>query len=154
MAEESGAEKSEEPTARRLSKAREDGQVARSIETPAAAVTLAAVALLMILGGWLVSRIGQLFTSGFVFDRKTLDNPQLLPSTFFYQVGEGFLLITPVFAATLIAAILASGLTGGYLFSWASIRPKASKIDPFSGLARIFGTHALVELLKSLAQFT
>ncbi|MEY4663262.1 MAG: FlhB HrpN YscU SpaS Family, partial [Pseudomonadota bacterium] len=37
MAEESGAEKSEEPTARRLSKARDDGQVARSIETPAAA---------------------------------------------------------------------------------------------------------------------
>lgn len=154
MAEESGAEKSEEPTARRLSKARDEGQVARSIELPAAAVTVSAVALLLIMGGWLVSRIGQLFTSGFVFDRKTLDNPQLLPITFFYQVGEGFLLVTPVFLVTIMAAILASGLTGGYLFSWASIRPKASKINPFSGLARIFGTHALVELLKSIAKFT
>ena len=154
MAEESGAEKSEEPTARRLSKARDEGQVARSIELPAAAVTVSAVALLLIMGGWLVSRIGQLFTSGFVFDRKTLDTPQLLPSTFFHQVGEGFLLVSPVFLVTTLAAILASGLTGGYLFSWASIRPKASKINPFSGLARIFGTHALVELLKSIAKFT
>lgn len=127
MAEESGAEKSEEPTARRLSKARDDGQVARSIETPAAAVTVAAVALMLIMGGWLVSRIGQLFTSGFVFDRKTLDNPQLLPTTFFHQVGEGFLLITPIFLVTMIAAILASGLTGGYLFLGAALVPRPAR---------------------------
>jgi len=154
MSEESGAEKTEEPTARRLSKAREDGQVARSVEAPAAAVTVAAVLLLMLMGSWLVTRIGQLFTSGFVFDRKTLDNPQLLPSTFFNQVAEGYFLITPVFLVTAIAAILASGLTGGYLFSWGSISPKFSKIDPFSGLKRMFGTKALVELLKSVAKFS
>jgi flagellar biosynthetic protein FlhB len=154
MSEESGAEKSEDPTARRLSKAREDGQVARSIEAPAAAVTVGAVLLMMVMGSWLVTRIGQLFTQGFVFDRKTLDTPQLLPSTFFHQVAEGYLLITPIFLVTAVAAILASGLTGGYLFSWGSLSPKFSKIDPFSGLQRVFGTKALVELLKSVAKFS
>lgn len=154
MAEESGAEKSEDPTARRLSKAREDGQVARSVDTPAAAVTVGAIFLLMVMGSWLVERLGRLFTSGFVFDRKTLDNPQLLPTTFFQQVAEGYLLITPVFLVTVVAAILASGITGGYLFSMSSISPKFSKINPFSGLARIFGPRAWVELLKSVAKFS
>jgi flagellar biosynthetic protein FlhB len=43
MAENSSAEQTEDPTARKLSKAREDGQVARSPELPAAAVTIGAI---------------------------------------------------------------------------------------------------------------
>ena len=43
MAEKSGAEQTEEPTARKLRNARDDGQVARSVELPAAAVTIGAI---------------------------------------------------------------------------------------------------------------
>mgnify|MGYP000160852276 CR=1 FL=1 len=44
-------DKTEEPTARKLSKAREEGQVARSTELPAAAVTIAALGMLYLTGG-------------------------------------------------------------------------------------------------------
>ena len=47
---ESSAEKTEQPTSRHLRKAREDGQVARSIELPAAAVTIGAILLLYMIG--------------------------------------------------------------------------------------------------------
>ena len=54
---ESSEEKTEEPTSRRLQKAREEGQVARSQELPAAAVTIAALAMILITGNMLMSKL-------------------------------------------------------------------------------------------------
>jgi len=55
---------------------------------------------------------------------------------------------------TAVAAILSSGATGGYLFSLKSIFPNFGKLNPGSGLVRIFGTKAWVELLKSMIKIT
>jgi len=147
-------DRTEQPTARRLSKAREDGQVARSIELPAAAIVIGSLAIILMLGGWMVSHLSAIFANGFVFDRKTLDRPQLLPALFGGQLGEGFILILPILIFTLLAAVLAAGLTGGYLFSLKAAAPKASKLNPMAGLKRMLGTHALVELSKALLKFT
>jgi len=147
-------ERTEQPTARRLSKAREDGQVARSTELPAAAIVIGSLLILLLLGGWMVNHLSAVFAHGFVFDRKTLDRPQLLPTVFGGQLGEAFTLILPIILFTLVAAIAASGMTGGYLFSLKAAAPKASKLDPVAGLKRMFGTHALVELSKALLKFT
>ena len=54
---ETSEERTEEPTSRRLQKAREEGQVARSTELPAAAVTIAALAMIYITGEFLVAKI-------------------------------------------------------------------------------------------------
>jgi flagellar biosynthetic protein FlhB len=70
------------------------------------------------------------------------------------QLGEAFTLILPILLFTLVAAIAASGMTGGYLFSLKAAAPKASKLNPVAGLKRMFGTHALVELSKALLKFT
>ena len=105
---ETSAEKTEEPTSRHLRKAREDGQVARSIELPAAAVTIGAMLLMYLIGDAWVHRISTLFAKGFSFDRKTLDNPQMLGTTFLHQMGEGVLLILPILLLTLVVAVLAS----------------------------------------------
>jgi len=147
-------ERTEQPTARRLSKAREDGQVARSTELPAAAIVIGSLLILLLLGGWMVNHLSAVFAHGFVFDRKTLDRPQLLPTVFGGQLGEAFTLILPIILFTLVAAIAASGMTGGYLFSLKAAAPKASKLNPVAGLKRMFGTHALVELSKALLKFT
>ncbi len=147
-------ERTEQPTARRLSKAREDGQVARSTELPAAAIVIGSLLILLLLGGWMVNHLSAVFAHGFVFDRKTLDRPQLLPTVFGGQLGEAFTLILPILLFTLVAAIAASGMTGGYLFSLKAAAPKASKLSPVAGLKRMFGTHALVELSKALLKFT
>ena len=146
-------DRTEQPTARRLSQAREDGQLPRSMELPAAAVVIGALMVLLMLGGWLVSHLSAIFANGFVFDRKTLDRPQMLPAVFGSQLGEAFLLVVPVMVVTVVAAILASGLMGGYHFSLKAAAPKASKLNPMAGLKRMFGTHALVELSKALLKF-
>ena len=147
-------EKTEKPTSRHLRKAREDGQVARSIELPAAAVTIGAILILYLIGSAWIERVSVLFAKGFTFDRKTLDQPGLLPSTFMHAVGENFLLILPVLLLTLVVAVLASGATGGFLFASRNAAPNFSKINPLSGLARIFGSRSLIELGKSTLKFS
>ena len=137
---ESGSERTEEPTARRLRRAREDGQVARSAELPAAAVMIAAVFTLLMTGGVLVSRLSGMLKSSFTFDRRTLDTPTLLPATFASQMLEALILVLPVMAVTAIVAILASGATGGFHFSLKSVAPKFSKLSPLEGIKRMLGS--------------
>jgi flagellar biosynthetic protein FlhB len=148
MAENSSAEQTEDPTARKLSKARDEGQVARSVELPAAAVTIGAILAMFMMGGYLMKNAAEVFASGFKFDRKALDNPDLMVSTFAHHLGESFLLIVPVLLVTAIMAILSSGATGGYLFSLKSILPN------FSKLSLMFGARAAIELLKSILKFS
>ena len=97
MAEESAQEKTEEPTARKLQKAREDGQVARSQELPGAAVMIGAVTTMVLMGGWLITSLTAVFKAGFVFDNKTLLSPDLLPLTFGSQAVQAYLVVVPVF---------------------------------------------------------
>ena len=96
MAENSSAEKTEEATARKLRNARDDGQVARSVELPAAAVTIGAILVMYFIGSAWMTRVATIFAQGFTFDRKTLDNPGLLVTTFASQISESFLLIVPI----------------------------------------------------------
>ena len=153
MAENSSEEKTEEPTSRRLEKARNEGQVARSTELPAAAVTIAALGFIFLTGGVLVSKLAEAFASGFNFDRKLVHSPNLLPAIFGHEILESFILIAPLLLLTVAVAIVASGATGGYLFSVKAVAPKASKLNPLNGFKRMFGTKALVELAKALLKF-
>jgi flagellar biosynthesis protein FlhB len=153
MAEHS-SEKTEKPSARHLRKAREQGQVARSMELPAALMTLGGILILIFLGSAWVQKISQLFAQGFVFDRKTLDQPQLMGVTFMHFLYEGLLLILPVLCITFVLAILSNGATGGFIFAPRMLLPNFNKINPLNGFSRIFSTRSLIELVKSVAKFT
>ena len=151
---ETSEERTEEPTSRRLQKAREEGQVARSTELPAAAVTIASLAMIYITGEFLISKISEAFVSGFQFDRKLVHSTNLLPAIFAHELLECFILVTPLLLLTVAVAIASSGATGGFLFEMGAVRPKATKLDPINGLKRMFGVKAAVELTKAILKFT
>ncbi len=153
MAQSGDQEKTEEPTSRKLEKAREEGQVARSTELPAASVTIAALGMLYLTGDTLIHKMAEAFVSGFNFDRKLVQSPNLLPAIFGHEVLESFILVAPLMLLTITIAIASSGATGGFLFSTKAIAPKGSKLNPLNGLKRMFGTKALVELVKALLKF-
>ena len=152
MADES-AEKTEEPTGRRLEKARSEGQLARSIELPVAAMSLGAVGFFSLMGGWLFNGMSQLFVSQLEFDRKITDKAELLPGLFAQAVIDAFLLILPIMLMMYFIAIVSTVLSGGMVFSMGMLAPKFSKLNPLSGLQRIFGTKALIELGKAIVKF-
>lgn len=147
-------DRTEAPTARKLGKAREDGQVARSVELPAAAVVIGAFVFLMLGGSWIFARVGEQMVAAFRFDPKLLSQPALLPAEFGRQIVDGLLTIAPLVVFCAVVAVLASGLTGGYLFALKSLQPRASKVSPVEGFKRMFGAHAAVELAKALLKFT
>ena len=154
MAEhDSDQDRTEEPTARKLRKAREEGQVARSIELPAAAVVIGSFLLILMTGGWLMTRLADLFVSAFMFNTKTLAKPELLPAALGESLHQAFVLFIPLILLTIVLALVASGLTGGFFLSLKAVAPKASKLDPLQGFKRMFGTHALVELGKAILKF-
>ena len=146
-------DRTEQPTARRLRKAREDGQVARSQELPAATIVIGALFMLFMTSGWIMNRLSSVFANGFVFDRKTLDKPLLLPQTFAGQLLDAFMAVAPVVGLTVVLALLVTSVNGGFLFSLKSVMPSAAKLNPLSGLKRMFGPRAWVELGKAIVKF-
>lgn len=155
MAEsESGADKSEEPTGKRLEESRKKGQIARSRELNTVAVTMAGIGGLLVYGGDFGQALLELMRGNFALSRDVLldDGSMAL-----YLLASGkFALeaIMPLLVILLIAAILGPIALGGWLFSPEALAPKASRMNPGSGLKRMFSTQALAELLKALAKFT
>jgi len=147
-------ERSEEPTAKRLEKAQEDGQVARSQELSVAAMMIGVACFMYLFGGYLITQLSEIFVAGFTFDRKAIFSDNLLPTTFGSHALESMSVVVPIFILAIIIALGAAGMLGGYIFSIKSLAPKGSKINPLNGFKRMFGTKALVDLSKALAKFS
>ena len=147
-------ERTEEPTAKKLEKAREDGQVVRSQELSVAAMMIGIASFMYIFGGAMVVQLSRVFAAGFTFDRKIVFSENLLPAAFGSQAMSGLFVAVPIFALAVVIAFIAAGMLGGFNFSMKALAPKASKINPLSGLKRIFGTKALVDLSKAIVKFS
>ena len=155
MAEqETTEERSEEPTAKRLEKAREDGQVARSQELSVAMMMIGVAVFMSMFGGSLIIKLSEIFRAGFIFDRNDVFSDTLLPIAFGDHATNSMIAIIPVFILAIIIAIGAAGLIGGYNFSLKSLAPKASKINPLQGFKRMFGMKAAVDLTKAITKFS
>ncbi len=150
---EDGTEKTEEPTAKKLEKAREEGQIMRSSELGVAAGTIVGLLILTLAGQYFVTELAEIFKGAFVFDRKIIYSPNLLPARFISTLGIALLTFAPLFFLLVIVAILAGSALGGLNFSLKAMMPKLSKMNPLSGLKRMFGTQAIINLVKALLKF-
>ncbi|HBC23517.1 MAG TPA: flagellar biosynthetic protein FlhB [Pseudomonas sp.] len=154
MAEsESGADKSEEPTEKRLRESREKGQLARSRELSTVAVTLGGIGGLLASGGGLAQTLMAMMQGTFELSREALLDEGSMASLL---MGSGLMAleaIMPLLIALLIASIVGPVALGGWLFSAKAMAPKVSRMNPAAGLKRMFSTQALVELLKALGKF-
>ena len=146
-------EKTEEPTARRLSKAREEGQIARSTEITIAASVISVAIYIYLFGSSLLGNVANIFAQGLVFDSLAVLEPQVAAGRLADAMVEALLTILPILILTGVVVLVCSGLIGGHNFSWKSLQPKASKFNPIAGFKRMFGIQALVNLGKSIAKF-
>lgn len=145
-------EKSEEPTAKRMDKARDEGQVPRSKELTTSTVLLGATLSLYLLGGFFVEKISGVFISSFQFDRSMVFDPSHLLKQFGLSITESLWGLIPLFVVLIILAFFSPIALGGWLLSAKSITPKASRINPLSGLKRMFSMKSLIELVKALGK--
>ena len=154
MAEESQDDKTEEPTARRLEKAKEDGQVLRSQDMTIAAVTVTVIAAMYLGGFWMGPRFVDAFTEALTIPSNYAFEANLALNRLSILALDSFVTVIPVFVLAIVAAIGSATALGGFVFSAKAFAPKASKLNPIKGMSRIFGLKALVELTKALLKFS
>jgi len=155
MAEESdsGQEKTEDPTEKRLKESRDEGQVARSKELDTLAVVMCAAVGLFTFGPTMFGLLVDLMTYNFSFERADIYATDSMGIHLIESVNIGLKVLAPLFFVLFVASIVGPIMLGGWLFSSKSLMPKASRMNPLSGLKRMFSLKALVELLKALAKF-
>lgn len=151
MAEGDSGEKTEAPTAKRLRESAEKGDVLQSKELGGALVMIVGAGWLALGGPLLVQALAELLRGSLSFGRDAIDTFQ--PGQAVEARLAGLALpIGLLFAATVAAAIGAPALLGSFGFRWGAIAFKADRINPLSGIQRIFGTQGLVELVKAIAK--
>ena len=153
MAEEQFQERTEPATPKRLKEARDKGQIARSRELNAMAVTLAGAAAVFALGEGIVGGVTDIMTTNLALPRLAV----LSPEQMLLQLKEAALSATitllPWLTVLTVVAMLAPMSLGGWSFSTEAMKFKGERINPVAGLKRLFAMRGLVELLKALAKF-
>lgn len=152
MAETSKEDQTEAATPRRIEKAREEGQVARSREMNTFVMLLAGIAGLWLLGGHLYDELGQVMEQALLFDRAQLFDTARMLSTLWTLAQTALFALAPFFALMVLAALAAPALLGGLVITLKAVRPQFSRVNPISGLARLFSVQVLVELAKAIAK--
>jgi len=154
MAEEqTGQERTEEPTERRLTEARRKGQVPRSRELSTLLVTLSGALALWVSGSYGINGIVEIMTTSFSVEGDLLKEPALLPIHLMGVILNAVLLIVPFLVVTLLATFIAPASMGGLIFSTESLTFKLDKLDPVKGIGRMFSLKSLVELVKTILKF-
>ena len=152
MAEESGAEKTEDASPRRLEKAREEGDIPRSRELATFAVLMVAGGGLWITGGSLVGRLSNALESGLSLDREQIYNPNVLFERIGTDIAGVMLACLPLAGAILLVMLASPLMIGGWNFSAKAFTPSFNKLNPMRGLGNMVSANALIELLKAIAK--
>jgi flagellar biosynthetic protein FlhB len=155
MAEsESGQDKTEDPTEKRKKDSREKGEIARSKELNTLVVMLAGSGGLLIYGASLAQDLLEIMRLNFSLPREVLLNTDAMVQYLLHSGKIALGAVQPILTVLLIAAVLGPISLGGWLFAGSSLAPKFSRMNPASGLKRMFSSTALIELLKAIAKFS
>ena len=146
-------ERTEQPTAKRLEKAREEGNVPRSQELNAAAVLLVTAGSLHFLGGSIAAALFDIMKSALNVSPAVALDPSLALSAASAELLRALLVCAPVLGLTLVAALVAPLALGGWNLSIGALAPDFSRLDPIAGFGRFFSAHGAVELGKAFGKF-
>ncbi|MCL2345659.1 MAG: flagellar biosynthesis protein FlhB [Desulfobulbus sp.] len=150
MAEESDLEKTEEPTERRIEQAREKGQVPHSRELGTFLVLMTSAAAIWMLGGWFVRRSVAIGREAFTIDSELAHNPGLLIAHLGSVFGDAFFVFLPLMGVLMLAALLPPFFLNAWVFSPQAMMPDPKRINPLSGIGRMFSWNSLMELAKAV----
>ncbi len=151
MAEDSDLERTEPASSRRLEQAREEGRVPQSRELSAFLVLLAGAGSVWSMGGWYVQHASDILRHGLSFGAQAAFDRDALANTFVSLSKEAALLLAPIFLLTIIAAIASRlALAGGFVFSPKALQPDFNRLNPLSGIKRIFSVQGVAEMVKAI----
>ena len=147
------ADRTEQPTQKRLDDARKKGQIPRSVDLSAAVVSIAAAGAIYLFGTKSAIGLLEMMTQSLTISRLDLAYPDIMFRELAASAWAALWAIVPLLGATVLAAIAAPAIISGWNFSGESMGFKADRLDPLKGIARMFSLRSAVELLKAVAKF-
>jgi len=151
--EDTSQERTERATPKRVDEAREKGQISRSRELTTMAILMSSAVIFLLMGKNLSFSVQSLMKHNFTIERKNIfDNS--FPFNAIVDSGSNVLMdFAPFLALLFVVALFAPMMMGGWLFSPQALSFKWDKLNPVSGIKRLFSMNSLMELLKALAKF-
>jgi len=150
--EDSAQEKTEEPTPKRQQKAKDEGETARSKDLTTFAVLIASTMGLFLFGGPMAEALMQVLSANFTIPRDTIFDTETMIGHLVASFRVAILSMLPLFAVVALAALIGPTAIGGMIFSSKALGPKWNRLDPISGIKRMFSLNSLVELAKGIAK--
>ena len=148
-----GQERTEEATPKRLQESREKGQVARSRELSTMSLLLASAVGFLMFGDRLVVDMMSIMRESFTASRMDLMNTNNLLLFLEDSIADALIALIPFFVIVMLAAFFSPMALSGWSFSTKALAFKWDKLDPIKGVGRVFSVKGLMELIKALAKF-
>lgn len=146
------ADKTEEPTGKKVSEARNKGMVGKSMDFNSAVALLVGSMMIWMFSDRLVGGMRNTMVESF----RAIGNFEEVPSMIFSIARQGLvgilLLIMPVVAGITAASLVANFGQIGFLWSMKPLEPNFGKVFGLAGFKRLFSAASFVEIFKSVAK--
>jgi len=150
---ESGFEKTEDPTPRRLAEARRDGNIAQSRDLTAAVMLLATVVLLHLLGmkvlAGMKAGLHWSLTAPGIENATRTDGLRDLAVTVLEAAVKG---LAPLLLAIAAVGLVAQVMQVGFLITGKPITPQFSRVSPLKGVKNLVGLRAAMRGVMSIGK--
>ncbi|MCL2020970.1 MAG: flagellar biosynthesis protein FlhB [Betaproteobacteria bacterium] len=150
MAEGSDLEKTEQPTGRRIEQARGEGQVPHSRELGSFLVLIVAASFFWLFGSWAIQNVMRIMRKGLTIDPMFAREPHLVFPRLFDLGTDAILYFSPLLLALIVAALIPPFVLNSWVFSAKALTPNLGKLNPISGIGRLFSWNSLMELAKAI----
>lgn len=135
-------------SARKISKARKDGQVARSRDLAHLAAMGTGLALLIAFAPRLTDWLRRLLENGLRFDHEAVDNTGTMVERLAGSGIDMLVVVLPLGTAVAVVAAGSAVLSGGWNWTTKPLHPNFSKFNPLTGLGHLFQKEQLINTLK------
>lgn len=134
---------------RKLDKAREDGQVVRSRDLGHFAAIAVGGAVLVAMAPRISERSAKLLSSGLRFDAVSLKSPEFMLQRLGELAMQMMWIVGPLGLLMVLIALAASVAAGGWTWTLKPLMPDFGKLNPITGVSRLFSMQQLVDALKA-----
>lgn len=147
-------EKTERATPKKRNESRKKGQVAKSMELPAALILFFGFLSFYVFGSYMGDKLMAMLKLIF-YDYLTWDMTQGNALVLFQELAiDVLLIVAPLFLIAIVVAVVSNYLQFGFLLTADPLKMKLSKLNPIQGFKRLFSMKSLVELLKSILKMS
>lgn len=143
-------DRTEAPTAKRLREAKDRGDVPQSRELAGVAVLGTSVLTVLAMGSSVARSALDWMHDALSFDQQLVGQQDRLLAHSANMLAGLTVPLLPMIAVAILACFISPVVMGGFHFSTKALEPNFGKLNPMTGLARMYGREGRVELLRSV----